>query len=594
MSVAVLGHLCLTVRRALAVAAVVAVAAAPAPAQPRAADPARAVPLPAVVGPIASHGFDSPSKFYTFFASDIALESHGYVEEEFFLSGTARTYDTSDSTPATAPSTLAPIVRENIPYRTRMVVRRPKDPARFNGTVVLEWLNTTDGFDGEYYWVQAHKHLLRDGYVYVGLSAQDQSISHPQTGLKTFSAARYGDLDVAAGGDECCRNAETAFDIFAQAGRAVREDPSVLRGFDVRHLIGVGMSQSGRRMSVYANYVHPGAPVYDAFLTQVHISRLRDDLGVPVIRVLSESEYDNRLDDEQDTELRKSWWIAGTSHGDIVQRTGRTGVRLRDLGVGLTPADACGPTGPFGERMTRTRTPLGHVVNAAIHALREYLERGTPLPSAPLPAWAPEPAWVERDEHGNARGGIRLAAIEVPTARADGLECGNIGVWEPFSPGKLKALYPSHEEYVAKVRAAVEASVKAGFVLPEDAAETIAEAATSLVGTGLTCGTWCEDRSHYRPDFATTGILRHTTRYYNIVGADALLAAADAAHRSVAEGDSTDDAALRAQFYARAAQHLRNYLARLEDARRDGRVTDTAADVLAMQAHAILNGLARD
>ena len=350
MSVAVLGHLCLTVRRALAVAAVVAVAAAPAPAQPRAADPARAVPLPAVVGPIASHGFDSPSKFYTFFASDIALESHGYVEEEFFLSGTARTYDTSDSTPATAPSTLAPIVRENIPYRTRMVVRRPKDPARFNGTVVLEWLNTTDGFDGEYYWVQAHKHLLRDGYVYVGLSAQDQSISHPQTGLKTFSAARYGDLDVAAGGDECCRNAETAFDIFAQAGRAVREDPSVLRGFDVRHLIGVGMSQSGRRMSVYANYVHPGAPVYDAFLTQVHISRLRDDLGVPVIRVLSESEYDNRLDDEQDTELRKSWWIAGTSHGDIVQRTGRTGVRLRDLGVGLTPADACGPTGPLGER----------------------------------------------------------------------------------------------------------------------------------------------------------------------------------------------------------------------------------------------------
>lgn len=562
----------------------------PVSAQPATQGARRQVPMPAVSGPIASDGLDSPGNFYTFFTTDIALASHGYVEEEYFLSGTANTYDAPGNSPAVPPTGLARVVREGVPYRTRMVVRRPANPADFNGTVVVEWLNTSDNFDGEYFWVQAHKHLVRNGYVYVGLSAQDQSISHAQTGLKVFSPTRYGGLDVNMGGDACCADAQTAFDIFAQAGRAMRDNPAVLRGFDVRHLIGIGMSQSGRRMSVYGNFVHLSAPVYNAFLFQVHISPLRDDLGVPVIRVLSESEYDNRLAKEDDTTLRKSYWIAGTSHGDIVQRTGRNGVRLRDLGIALTPNDACGPTGSLGERMTRTRTPFGHVLNAAIHHLTAYLEHKTPLPSGPTPKWAPEPAWVERDARGNAVGAIRLAHMAVPTARADGLECGNIGVWEPFTTEQLRALYPSHADYVARVRQAVAANVTAGFVLPEDGAETLAEAAASVVGTGLACGTYCGDRSHYRLDFSSTGTLRHTTNYYNIAGGRALIAAADAAHRHVAEGDSVDGAQ-RASFRALAVHRLREYLTLLDNAHREGRVTTTAADVLAMQAQAIIAGL---
>lgn len=552
---------------------------------------ARQAPVPTISGPIASDGYDSPTNFYTFFATDIALASHGYVEEEYFLSGTASIYDAPGTTPAAPPDQLARVVREDVPYRTRMIVRRPIDPARFNGTVLFEWLNTSDGFDGEYFWVQTHKHVVRDGYVYVGLSAQDQSMSHPQFGLKVFSPLRYGNLDVTNAGDACCQDAETAYDIVAQTGRAVRDNPVLLRGFDVRNVIAIGMSQSGRRLSVYANYLHLGAPVFDAFLFQVHNSPLRDDLGVPVIKVLSESEYDNRIAKEYDTNLRKSYWVAGTSHGDILQRTGRNGVRLRDLGIALTPSDACGPTGALGERMTRTRTPLAHVLNAAVHHLKAHIERDTPLPSGVDPAWAPDPTWVERDERGNALGGIQLAAMVAPTARADGLECGNIGVWEPFSTDQLKALYPSHTDYLARVRDAVAANVAAGFILPADAAETLAEAEASVVGTGLTCGTYCVDRSHYRLDFASTGTLRHTTNYYNIADGGTLLAAADAAHRNVAEGDSVEGPQ-RAQFYAMATHRLREYLALLDDARRQGRVTTTAADVLAIQAQTIIAGLA--
>jgi hypothetical protein len=180
--------------------------------------------------------------------------------------------------------------------------------------------------------------------------------------------------------------------------------------------------------------------------------------------------------------------------------------------------------------------------------------------------------------------------MAVPTARADGLECGNIGLWEPFTTEQLKALYPSHEDYVARVRQAVAANVTDGFVLPEDGAETIAEAEASVVGTGLACGTYCLDRSHYRLDFSSTGTLRHTTNYYNIMGSRPLLAAVDAAHRNVAEGDSAEGPP-RASFYALAVHRLREYLALLDDARREGRVTTTAADVLAMQAEAIIAGL---
>jgi hypothetical protein len=48
----------------------------------------------------------------------------------------------------------------------------------------------------------------------------------------------------------------------------------------------------------------------------------------------------------------------------------------------------------------------------------------------------------------------------------------------------LNTLYPTQAGYVDKVTAAVNASVSAGFVLPEDAAETIAEAKASVYGSG--------------------------------------------------------------------------------------------------------------
>ena len=48
----------------------------------------------------------------------------------------------------------------------------PFVPRHFNGTVVVEWLNVTGGADASPDWVHMHDELIRDGYAWVGVSAQ--------------------------------------------------------------------------------------------------------------------------------------------------------------------------------------------------------------------------------------------------------------------------------------------------------------------------------------------------------------------------------------------------------------------------------------
>jgi Alpha/beta hydrolase domain len=193
---------------------------------------------------------------------------------------------------------------------------------------------------------------LRKGYAYVGLSAQDHSISVTPLSLKKFSLARYGQVDVT--GTDTVPLDGLSYDMFAQTSMAVRNVPALLGGLPVQKVIGAGMSQSGMRLGVYLNYLHMRAPVYDAFLIQVMNPVLRDDLTTPVIKVLSDTEAtpEQLSVAQEDTATRRSWWVAGSSHGDTTQRVGRTGVRIRDLGLGW-------PTRPTTAALERLR-PCAH------------------------------------------------------------------------------------------------------------------------------------------------------------------------------------------------------------------------------------------
>src|ERR1700738_5413811 len=92
------------------------------------------------------------------------LSSRGYVEEEFFFQGAATGYATPTLTDGVVLST-------GNPYKSRMIVRRPADPSRFNGVVLVEWVNVTSGYNLDLHWQASREYLTRHGYAYVGASA---------------------------------------------------------------------------------------------------------------------------------------------------------------------------------------------------------------------------------------------------------------------------------------------------------------------------------------------------------------------------------------------------------------------------------------
>src|ERR1022692_1103667 len=88
--------------------------------------PRSKVPIPKVEGPITGPG--SPSIIGTSFN----LAKVGYQEDEYFISGTATSYRLKGTAPADGRWKVTPNSRAS--YKTRLLVYRPSDPKKFNGT----------------------------------------------------------------------------------------------------------------------------------------------------------------------------------------------------------------------------------------------------------------------------------------------------------------------------------------------------------------------------------------------------------------------------------------------------------------------------
>jgi hypothetical protein len=130
--------------------------------------------------------------------SNFDLTPLGYRTDEFFVSGTASSYKLSD--PPTADGRWNAVPAETVLYTTRIVTVRPSDPKKFNGTVVVEWLNVSGGADGGAGSIGLHREVLRNGYVYVGVSAQKVGVERGPSllaagnPLKKANPERYGRL----------------------------------------------------------------------------------------------------------------------------------------------------------------------------------------------------------------------------------------------------------------------------------------------------------------------------------------------------------------------------------------------------------------
>ena len=196
--------------------------------------------------------------------------------------------------------------------------------------------------------------------------------------------------------------------ICSQAAAAVRGVPAVLGGLRISQVIAAGQSQSAGRLATYLNGIHDRAPIYDAALLTVNTTPIRAGVSSPVIKVLSENEAATSRNQEDSARIR-TWMVAGSTHSEQYSLISRAAFLKRDLN--LQAVDAC-------ETPARSRVEIRYVYNAAVDALVKWKKAGIAPPSA-APLTFVDNA-LQRDEHGNARGGIRLAEIAVPVAREIG------------------------------------------------------------------------------------------------------------------------------------------------------------------------------
>jgi hypothetical protein len=418
-----------------------------------------------------------------------ALAANGYEEHEYFASGTAMAFK-ADAMPSDGKWTVTPTTTAG--YKTRILVRRPVNPAHFNGTVIVEWMNVSAG-ESAPDWDFLNPMLMREGYAYVAVSAQALGVDGGKSLLGTPNApgatgpgglvgdepARYGTLHHP--GDQY------ALDMYAQIGQALSAPhETALGGLKPKHILAVGESQSAFYLTTFADAIQPRTNVYagifihsrggsGASLAGTSIAsssgpdnlRIRTDLKVPVF--MSETQTDliqlgYAPAQQPNTSKIRTWEIAGTSHADAYF-------------VG-SAANILGCTTPVNSG------PQHNVVEAGFTAFDKWVNDGTRPPSPPpFKLSSTQPATLALDAHGNVIGGVRTPAVDVPVSALSGAPaaganaiCSLFGSTVAFTPAQLASLYGTQSNYVAQYTKSLNKAIAGGYILSADKASLLAQA----------------------------------------------------------------------------------------------------------------------
>jgi len=412
-----------------------------------------------------------------------------FGEQEYRITGQARKYKGAGTLGADGKWATSVVSSAN-PYNTMMIVRRPANPAQFNGIVIVEWLNVSTGYPLDVDWGMAHEAILREGYAYVGVNVQKVGIQ----GVQKLTA--YGDR-YAAGS---IPDDDISYDILSQAAQAVRDQYGlILGGLQPQKLIASGHSQSAQRLITYTNAIQPVDRVFDGILIHGRLNTgaklasgdklpstaaIRSDTNVPVF--LLQSEMDVALQSgtskQIDTDRIRHWEVAGSAHADQYLLDNIALVSGRE--VGWTPPTCSSPYNAM---------PFYAVEIAAFNHLKNWMGNGTAPPIAPRLQrdWLGS---VKKDANGNALGGLRLPEIDVPIAKyghanlttgslafLDLFACVAGGNTNAFTASKLKTLYPTHADYVAKYKVAADAALAKGYIRPVEHVNALKRAQAAAV-----------------------------------------------------------------------------------------------------------------
>ncbi len=451
-----------------------------------------------------------------------------YVLEEYFVSGVADLY-TYNEVPVRGEVIIQPVNATfpqtvGLPYTTRIIILRPQNVADFSGTAVIEWWNSTAGFDTAPVWDPMAEFGAREGWLYIGVTNSTTSIEFLKGGcvlagfvLVADCQTRYAALNMPANG--------IAWDMLSQIANTLKNssDPQnpLPAGFDIDRLYHAGQSQQGGSMVTYASTFHfapndayfvqaassarsinfgpvcgeEGSPAYPECTPRLTgADRLvATDLPVPVVRAMTETDVGSVLANgtrQTDTANFRYYEIAGaahvTIHKDVEVIPGL--LFLEDFCLNPMNTLADGPVfGSFPQR-------------AMWKNLDDFVRFGTPMPASLL--LAESGGVIVRNAIGNAMGGVRTTDMDVPINEytphntADPtlppallplaeLACFLAGSVFPLSDPIIDFFYPTHQVYLQRVIDSADALVAQGFLLPEDRDFLIGRAALSTVGCGI-------------------------------------------------------------------------------------------------------------
>jgi alpha/beta hydrolase family protein len=199
--------------------------------------------IPAVTGPIPRTETSIPigAAYFPGAPGSVNLADYGYVEDEYFLSGTANVYQYD------ASGKNVEVKTPNVPYTTVILVRHPADPRKFSGRVQLEMSHPQFGVTTQV-WAHNYKMFMADGDAWVRVTTSRGGPTGSSIGVaKQYNPTRYASLNVPEDG--------LNWDIIGQVAELLRSNVarSPLAGFPVKQIFMEGFSGAGAIVQFWIN-----------------------------------------------------------------------------------------------------------------------------------------------------------------------------------------------------------------------------------------------------------------------------------------------------------------------------------------------------
>ena len=452
------------------------------------------------------------------------LKEFDYIEEEYFVSGTAHVYGPTSDRPLESGETtaglkpLSTLRRSDAPYKTRALVIRPRHSAEFSGVVHAVPFHNLNAH------ASVERHVVRRGDAWVGVEVCDgtrfgreEIPSGGVANLRRVDPDRYGDLYITGGAEadwgqltpgalgraferlnfaqaspemevfiqELFRSYGQGPDIFFDVVEGLRtRRASVLPGFDVHRVYSSGASGGSQILSPLIEYHHDGRSLpdgrslIDGYLILVGIVPKNRPRGAVLAVFQTEAEAIRQISDggdlpeDTDDPSFRYYEVAGTGHkfsavppGDrdpsVIARVLPPGIQ------GLSARDESTEYEPYD----KVNTPI---VWALWDAMYRWVDEGLPMPRAPRITRDQNASdGVARDLHGNALGGLRTPWVDVP----DATYVARISPGNPMAPGMKRfdpeqfiSMYGTRDEYERRIRGRLDEMIRERWLLPQDAA----------------------------------------------------------------------------------------------------------------------------